>query len=86
MLLDYFTHPNDPTKFFVTDLAIITLEDGQEFTFTEKVIPICLPHDSLHGGPNVIQHTNQIITGKYQMEKIILVWHFSAEVFNIFQN
>ena len=48
LLSDYHKHQRDPDKFFITDLAIITIPN-YEFTFTERVIPVCLAYNS-HSG------------------------------------
>ena len=48
LLPDYHRHQRDPDKFFITDLAIITIPN-YEFTFTERVIPVCLAYNSNSG-------------------------------------
>ena len=45
---DYLRHKRDPDKFFITDLAIVSIPNS-EFTFTERVIPVCLAYNSHRG-------------------------------------
>ena len=61
ILPDYHRHQRDPDKFFITDLAIITISnDG--FTFTNRIIPVCLAYNS-HTGYD-LRYLGYKISGK----------------------
>ena len=79
-LIDYTNQYGDQNRFFVTDLAIITIRDF-EFEFTEKVIPICLPFKSAnveeglheyHDG-TVLRGIGLKVTGNSQLSLINFV-------------
>ena len=61
-LIDYTNQYGDQNRFFVTDLAIITIRDF-EFEFTEKVIPICLPFKSANVGEGLRGHDGSDLRG-----------------------
>ena len=68
---DYHTDQENPDKFFITDLAIITIPT-YEFTFTNIIIPVCLAYNS-HTGTH-IRHMIYKISGN----KTFLLCYFFA--------
>ena len=62
--LDFEKHLNNPKRFFITDLAIISFPD-HAFEFNERINPICLPYTSKDDG-RFLQNTGLTISGNYQ--------------------
>ena len=62
--LDFEKHVNNPKRFFITDLAIITFHD-HAFEFNERINAICLPYTSKDDG-RFLQNTGLTISGYHQ--------------------